>query len=189
MLAALYPKEAPMRFSLPEATAMLARTPGLLDAQLRDLPDPWLRGNEGPDTWSPYDVIGHLAHGERADWIPRARLILEQGEARPFDPFDRFAQFRESAGKSIGVLLDEFAALRRQSLATLAGWKLGEAELAKTGTHPQFGRVTLEQLLATWVAHDLDHVAQIARVLAKQYDREVGPWKAYLRVLTDRVTP
>jgi len=154
---------------------------------VRDLPPEWLEGDEGPETWSPYVVIGHLVHGERADWMARARIILEHGEARAFDPFDRFAQFKESEGKSIGELLDEFAALRAENLRALEALKLDPARLAATGTHPHFGRVTLEQLLATWVAHDMDHVSQIARVMAKQYDAAVGPWKEYLGVLHDRV--
>ena len=176
-----------MTFDLDQAMAQLARTPRVLDAMVRELPEAWLRGAEGPETWSPYDVIGHLLHGERTDWLTRARIIREQGEARPFDPFDRFAQFRESAGRSIGELLDAFAAARTENLRVLASWRLAPADLARTGTHPSFGRVTLEQLLATWVAHDLDHITQIARVMAKQYDAEVGPWKVYLGVLGDRV--
>lgn len=175
-----------MEFSLTGALAILERTPLALETLLRDLPRPWVQGNEGPETWSPYDVIGHLIHGERTDWIARARIILEQGESRPFDKFDRFAQFRESQGRSLEELLATFRVERTKSLETLRGWKLGPEELKKTGTHPALGRVTLEQLLATWVAHDLDHIGQIARVMAKQYDREVGPWKAFLRILTDR---
>ena len=176
-----------MRFSIEDAIALLSRTPSVLDRLLRDIPANWLGGNEGPETWSPYDVVGHLIHGEHTDWMARARIILEQGEARAFDRFDRVAMFRESQGKSIGQLLDEFAAQRAKNLRALAGMKLDSERLAKTGTHPALGRVTLEQLLATWVAHDLDHIAQIARVMAKQYDAAVGPWKEYLSVLTDRV--
>ena len=151
------------------------------------MPRDWIANNEGPETWSPYDVIGHLIHGERADWIPRARIILESGESRPFDPFDRLAQFEESKGKTLEELLETFSALRAENLATLREMKLGAAELAKTGAHPAFGRVTLKELLATWVTHDLDHIAQIARTMAKQYTCEVGPWAAYLRILHDRV--
>jgi hypothetical protein len=176
-----------MQFSIEETIALLSRTPAVLDRLLRDLPEDWLKGNEGPETWSPYDVVGHLIHGERTDWIPRARIILEHGESRPFDPFDRVAMFRESQGKSIAQLLDEFAALRAKNLRALETMRLDSERLAKTGTHPGLGRVTLEQLLATWITHDLDHIAQIARVMAKQYDTAVGPWKEYLRVLTDRV--
>jgi DinB superfamily len=175
-----------MRFSLEDAIAVLSRTPSVLDRLVRDLPAELLIGNEGPETWSPYDVVGHLIHGERTDWMARARRILEQGETQPFDPFDRFAQFQESQGKSIGQLLDEFAALRAENLCALEALELGPESLRKTGMHPALGRVTLEQLLATWVAHDMDHVAQIARVIAKQYDAGVGPWKEYLSVLSDR---
>jgi hypothetical protein len=127
--------------------------------------------------------VGHLIHGERTDWIPRARIILEQGSDRRFTPYDRFAQFRESEGKSLGDLLDEFTQLRAENLAVLGGWHLTDAQLALTGEHPEFGTVTLRQLLATWVGHDLGHVAQIARVMAKQYREAIGPWRAYLPIM------
>lgn len=153
---------------------------------LHDLPEPWLKSNEGGNTWSPFDVVGHLIHAERADWIPRASIILEHGESRPFDPFDRFAQFEESKGKTMAELLKTFAELRQGSLEALAQMRLTEEQLALAGTHPAFGRVTLGQLLATWVVHDLDHIGQIARVLAKQYTHEVGPWIEYLSILRDR---
>ena len=143
----------------------------------------WTEANEGPDTWSPYVVVGHLIHGERTDWIPRAQIILAQSTDRRFTPFDRFAQFRESEGKSLSELLEEFARLRASNLTTLVGWQLTDAQLALEGEHPELGTVTLRQLLATWVAHDLGHIAQIARVMAKQYREEVGPWRAYLPVL------
>ena len=172
-----------MDFDLPTAVAVLRRTPGTLGALLDGLPPQWTDATEGPDTWSPYDILGHLVHGERADWIPRARIILAQGEDRRFQPFDRLAQFRESEGKSLADLLDEFTRLRAQSLETLAGWRLTEEQLALEGEHPAFGRVTLRQLFATWVAHDLGHIAQTARVMAKQYRDAVGPWRAYLPVL------
>jgi hypothetical protein len=174
-------------FDLANAVAVLARTPATMTTLLRDLPSPWTDGDEGPETWSPTVVIGHLNHGERTDWIPRARMILEQGEAQAFEPFDRVAQFTESRGKTLGTLLDEFAELRTANLRTLADWNLSPGDLARTGTHPEFGRVTLAQLLATWVVHDLDHMVQIARVMAKQLDVAVGPWKAYLSVLGDRI--
>jgi hypothetical protein len=177
-----------MQFNLDEAIAVLERTPNVLQAWLNDLPTAWTANNEGPETWSPFDVLGHLNHCERADWIPRARLILKHGETRPFEPFDRFAQFNESAGKSLNELLTEFVALRAQNLQTLRAWQLSAADLEKTGTHPAFGRVSLRALLATWVAHDLDHVAQIARVMAKQYKPEVGPWIEYLRIMQDRTS-
>jgi hypothetical protein len=172
-----------MDFDLTTGIAVLEQTPHALRALLAGLPPAWIDANEGPETWSPYDIVGHLVHGERADWIPRARIILDQGPRRRFEPFDRLAQFRESQGKSLGDLLDEFARLRAESLATLAGWRLTEAQLALEGEHPEFGPVTLRQLLATWVAHDLGHVAQTARVMAKQYREAVGPWRAYLPVM------
>jgi hypothetical protein len=169
-----------------EASALLARTPGTLDAWLRDLPECWLVAHEGGDTWSPTDIVGHLLHGERADWMPRIRRILDDGDAVAFDPFDRFAQFRECAGRSVPDLLDEFAVLRRANLRELAALQLDEAALDRPGLHPGLGSVTLRQLLATWVAHDLDHVTQIARVMAMQYAGQVGPWRAYLRVISGR---
>lgn len=172
-------------FDLLEAIAILERTPASLGALLSGLPDRWVTATEGPGTWSPYDVIGHLIHGERADWIPRARHILA-GERRPFDPFDREAQFTESQGKSLAELLATFADLRRENLAILRAMNLTPADLDRTGQHPAFGEVTLGQLLATWVVHDLDHVVQIARTMAKGYREAVGPWTAYLSVLHDR---
>ena len=172
-----------MEFDLQNGIAVLERTPRTLDAMLRGLDSAWTDATEGPETWSPWVIIGHLVRGERADWIPRATIILAQGEDRRFTPFDRFAQFRESEGKSLGALLDEFAQIRAENLATLAAWRLTDAQLALEGIHPQFGAVTLRQLLSTWVAHDLGHIAQIARVMAKQYREAVGPWRAYLPVL------
>ena len=171
------------RFDMQEATAILSRTPAILDAMLRDLPDGWITAHEGGETWSPFDVIGHLVHGERTDWMGRTRMILEHGEARAFDSFDRLAQFRESRGQSLASLLDEFARLRRQNLDGLAAMQLTTADLDRRGRHPAFGAVTLRQLLATWVAHDCDHIVQISRVLARQYSDEVGPWRAYLRII------
>jgi hypothetical protein len=170
-------------FALADAVTLLTRTPATLDALLRDLPDDWVAANEGGDTWSPFDVIGHLIHGERTDWMPRARIILEHGEARTFDAFDRLAQFTEAEGRTLATLLNEFATLRRQSLRELEALHLTATDLDRRGRHPAFGVVTLRQLLATWVAHDLDHVMQIARVLARQYSDEVGPWRAYLRII------
>jgi hypothetical protein len=172
-----------MELVLPSGTAVLERTPHTLRAMLAGLPPVWTDSTEGPETWSPYVIVGHLIHGERTDWIPRAQLILTQGPDRRFTPLDRFAQFRESRGKSLDELLDEFARLRAGNLATLAGWRLTDAQLALEGEHPEFGPVTLRQLLATWVAHDLGHVAQTARVMAKQYREAVGPWRAYLPVM------
>lgn len=172
-----------MIFKLPDAIAVLERTPSAFRALLGGLPDHWIVGNEGPDTFSPFDNLGHLVYGERTNWIPRARMILADGPDRQFEPFDRSAQVRESQGKNIADLLDEFAGLREKNLATLRGWNLSDRELALEGQHPEFGPVTLRQLLATWVAHDLGHIAQTTRVMAKQYREAVGPWRAYLPVL------
>jgi hypothetical protein len=176
-----------MPFDLQSAIVVLERTPSALSALLGGLPDEWTRATEGPNTWSPYDVVGHLIHGERTDWIPRARIILDHGATRPFEPFDRAAMFRESAGKSLSGLLAEFAELRRANLETLNGRGLTDRELELEGRHPELGSVTLRQLLATWVVHDLGHIAQISRVMAKQYSAEVGPWRAYLTVINDRI--
>jgi DinB family protein len=175
-----------MKFELDEAMSMLSRTPATLKAMLSGLPRNWVENNEGPETWSPFDVIGHLIHGERTDWIQRAKIIMEHGEARAFDPFDRFAQFEESKGKTLGELLEDFAALRERNLATLREMKVGAVDFEKTGRHPALGIVTLKELLATWVTHDLDHIAQVARTMAKQYATEVGPWQAYITILHDR---
>jgi hypothetical protein len=169
-----------------EATAILARTPATLDALLRGLPDGWIAANEGAETWSPFDVIGHLIHGERTDWVARARIILDHGEAQPFVAFDRFAQFAKSEGRTLASLLNEFAAARQASLRELAALGVTVADLDRRGRHPQLGVVTLRQLLATWVAHDLDHVMQVSRVLARQYADEVGPWQAYLRIISGK---
>ena len=173
-----------MEYSLTQATAILERTPAVLAAALDGLSDEWLHAREGPDTFSPFDVVGHLVHGERTDWIPRVRLILERGESVAFEPFDRFAMRRISAGRTIGELLDELATLRRSNLQVLAGCSLAPSDLDRRGRHPELGAVTLRQLLSTWVVHDLSHVAQVARVLAKQYSTEVGPWVAYHPILT-----
>ncbi len=171
------------RFQLAEAMEILSRTGATLRAMLGELSEPWLECDEGPDTWSPRDIIAHLIQGEQEDWIPRARVILEQGEARAFYPFDRFA-FREWVGDwTTAELLDEFDKLRKQNLEALTGFGLSDAQLALKGTHPAFGPVTLGQLIATWTVHDLSHIHQISRVLAKRYDGDVGPWKEYLGVL------
>lgn len=172
-----------MQFDLKEAIEVLERTPGVMREMLSGLSPSWIEGNEGPDTWSPYVIVGHMIHGERADWIPRAKLILAQGTDPRFTPFDRFAQFRESEGKSLDELLAELARLRSENLSTLRDWNLREAQLRLEGEHPEFGAVTLRQLLSTWAAHDLGHIAQTARVMAKQYRDEVGPWRAYLPVM------
>lgn len=172
-------------FNLDDAVAILERKPATLNALLAGLPDRWVRATEGEGKWSPYDVIGHLIHGDRTDWIPRARHILA-GERRPFEPFDRTAQFAESQGKSVGELLATFAELRRENVAALVSMNLTAGDLSRTGQHPELGEVRLGQLLATWVVHDLDHVGQIARTMAKVYADAVGPWSAYLSILQDR---
>ena len=166
-----------------DGVAVLARTPATLDALLRGLPQAWIAAHEGPETWSPFDVMGHLIHGEQTDWLPRVRIILEHGQTQAFPAFDRFAQFTASQGRTLESLLDEFASLRQASLAALARLNLSTLDLDRRGQHPALGIVTLRQLLATWVAHDLDHLVQISRVLARQYADEVGPWRAYLRVI------
>lgn len=166
-----------------ECLSVLTRTPATLDTMLRDLPEAWITATEGPGTWSPYVVIGHLIHGEKVDWMSRLHTILEYGEARPFDPFDREAQFRDSQGKPLAGLLDEFSVLRRENLSRLRALNLRPEQLALRGTHPTFGQVTLRQLLATWTAHDLAHTVQISRVMAKRYKQEVGPWAEFLSVM------
>jgi hypothetical protein len=176
-------------FSLPDATAVLTRTPATLNALLRGLPSIWVQcnegRNEGKDTWSAFDIVGHLIIGERTDWMPRVQMILEYGEARAFDPFDRFAQSKENQGKSLEIdqLLDEFARLRQENLAALRSLNLQPEDLARRGRHPALGVVTLSQLLATWATHDLTHLHQLSRVMAYQYRDAVGPWSAYLGVL------
>ena len=172
-----------MDLSPADAVAVLERTPLALRGMLEGLPDAWLLASEGPDTFSPRDVIGHLIHGEETDWIPRMRIILEHGEAVPFTPFDRFAFRTASAGHSTSALLERFGALRRESLRALGALRLDAAALARTGTHPGLGRVTLGQLLAAWVVHDLGHVKQVARTMASQYREAVGPWREYLTIL------
>jgi len=172
-----------MDFDLSNGIAVLERTPATLRAMLSDLPSKWIDATEGPDTWSPYDIIGHLIHGERTDWIPRARIILAQGSERRFTPFNRVAMFEQSKGKSLGDLLDEFQELRTENLRILNEWEIKDEQLGLEGEHPELGTVTLRQLLATWVGHDLGHIAQTARVMAKQYREAVGPWRAYLPVM------
>jgi len=162
---------------------LLARTPPALDALLRGLPDGWTMRNEGARTWSAYDVIGHLIHGELTDWIPRAKMILQFGDKKPFEPFDRFAQERDSRGKSLPQLLDDFARLRRENLRELRAMQLSGSDLARRGRHPALGPVTMSQLLAAWAAHDLTHLHQISRVMAHQYREAVGPWSGYMGVM------
>ncbi|CCH55753.1 hypothetical protein BN8_05038 [Fibrisoma limi BUZ 3] len=172
-----------MTFSLDRSIELLERTPNVFKIMLLGLSADWTATNEGGDTWSPYDVLGHLIHGERTDWIPRAEVILAENADKTFTPFDRFAQFEESMGKSLAQLLDEFAAVRSQNLDRLRAFNLTDQDLDKKGVHPALGEVTLSQLLATWVVHDLNHIAQISRVMAYQYKNEVGPWIEYLRIL------
>ncbi len=169
-------------FRLAEAVAVLTRTPATLNALLRGLPDIWVSGNEGKDTWNAFVILGHLIVGERTDWMPRVRIILENGETRPFDPFDRFAQ-KESQDKSLDQLLDDFARLRKENLAALQALNLQPEDLTRRGRHPALGVVTLSELLATWAVHDLTHVHQLSRVMAHQYRDAVGPWSVYLGVL------
>lgn len=173
----------PTPLNLDEATAVLARTPWVLSALLDELPDPWIEADEGADSWSPFDVVGHLIHGEKTDWLPRARVLLEHGEDRPFEPFDRFAMLEASRGKTLAEQLAEFAELRQRNLEELAALELTEEDLDRRGVHPELGTVTLEQLLATWVVHDLGHLAQVARVMAKRCSTSVGPWREYLPIL------
>ena len=172
-----------MSFDLPETLDILTRTPAVVATLLRGTSSSWHAINEGHDTWSASDVVGHLIHGEETDWVPRARIILEHGEAQPFEPFDRFAQFRRFAGWSLEQLLDRFAELRHTNLEIVRDWRLTDAQLALPGRHPELGSVNLRQLLATWAVHDLNHIAQISRVMAKRYTQEVGAWRAYLSIL------
>ncbi len=166
-----------------ETIALLTRTPATLNALLRGLPDSWTRRNEGNDTWTPYDIIGHLSQAERNDWMPRVRHILAHGDSQPFPPFNRFTQMQEPQSKSLEQLLDEFASLRTESLASLQALNLQPEDLIRPGKHPSLGAVTLSQLLTTWAVHDLTHLHQISRVMAHQYRDAVGPWSAYLGVL------
>jgi uncharacterized damage-inducible protein DinB len=175
-----------MDFSFADALPLLRNTPSLLRAWLQDLPDAWITANEGAGTWSPFDIVGHLIHGERTDWMDRVDILLSHGESRPFTPFDRFAQFEASRGKSLRQLLDTFAELRTANLMRLESLELSAEDLCRRGYHPELGRVTLGQLLATWVAHDLNHIGQIARVMGRQYTDAVGPWVEYLPMLTRR---
>ena len=172
-----------MQHNLQGTLALLEHTPAALNALLRDLPETWTLRNEGESTWSAFDIVGHLIHGERTDWMPRAKRILEFGESKPFEAFDRLGQERESQGKTLPELLDEFARLRAENLRELRALRLRPEDLARRGKHPALGAVTLSQLLATWVAHDLTHLHQLSRVMAYQYREAVGPWSAYLGVL------
>ena len=172
-----------MKIELADIIDLLNRTPRALKELLHGLPKTWTESNEGESTWSPFDVIGHLIHGERVNWIPRAKMILEFGERKVFEPFDRFAQFDASQGKTITTLLEEFESIRQENICTLKDMNLTLEDLQKFGHHPEFGRVTLGELLSTWAAHDLDHLVQISRTLAKGYQQAVGPWRAFLSVM------
>ncbi|HSP06368.1 MAG TPA: DinB family protein [Acidobacteriota bacterium] len=176
-----------MKFELGDAIPVLERTPQVLRALLTGLPAAWLRGTEGKETWSAYQILGHLIHGEKTDWIPRTRMILEHGESRTFVPFDRTAMLKQPQDLPLAEMLDEFDSLRTANIKILKGLKLDEQQIGRKGRHPDFGPVTLEQLITTWVVHDLGHLAQITRVMAKQYTDEVGPWRAFLPVLDTRL--
>ena len=172
-----------MKQDLQLTIALLERTPKTLDALLRDLPEPWSRANEGGDSWNAFDIVSHLLHGERTDWIPRVARILEYGESKTFSPFDRNGDVHEGEGKSMAQVLDEFAQLRAESIEKLRALKLQPEDIESKGVHPVFGTVTLSQLLATWAMHDMTHLHQLSRVLAYQYRDAVGPWTAYLGVM------
>ena len=172
-----------MEQNLENTISLLARTPATLNALLRDLPDAWTLRNEGENTWSAFDVVGHLIHADRTDWMTRAKTVMQFGPAQPFPPFDRWGHIRESQGKSLGELLDDFARLRSENLHELRSLKLEPQDLERCGQHPALGSVTLSELLATWAAHDLTHLHQISRILAGQYRQAVGPWSVYLGVL------
>lgn len=172
-----------MNFNLDKCIEILTRTPAVLDSLLGGLSEEWIHNNEGEATWSPFDIVGHLIHGDKTDWIPRMEVILSDDPYKKFEPFDRFAQFEACKGKNIRQLLDEFKVLRKENIGILKSKNIDGQDLIKTGIHPEFGEVKLEQLLATWTAHDLSHIAQITRVMARQYTREVGPWKHYLPIL------
>jgi DinB family protein len=174
-----------MKFNLENSIDVLRRTPAALDALLAALPEPLARSNEGPETFSPFDVVGHLIDGEETDWMTRARIILSDAADKTFTPYDRFRHSKRNKGRTLASLLEEFARLRGANLSELESWRLTDAQLDLTGTHPTFGPVTLRELLAAWVVHDLGHIAQIARVMAKQYRNEVGPWTPFMPVLTD----
>ena len=172
-----------MEHDLQQTMALLTRTPAALDALLRGLPETWTMRSEGEDTWSVFDVVGHLIDGERVNWIPRARMILESGESRTFEPFDRLGHVREGRGKTLEQLLDEFTRLRQENVGELSALNLRREDLERRGRHPAFGVVSLSELLATWATHDLTHLHQVSRIMAHQYRESVGPWSAYLGVL------
>jgi hypothetical protein len=172
-----------MKFETNKSLQILEKTPSVLKALLENIDEDWVMNNEGPETFSPYDVVGHLIHGEKTDWIPRAKIILEHGVSRPFEPYDRFAQFEESKGKTLKQLLDKFELLRKQNIQWLQSLNVSNKDFEKKGMHPSLGEVSLKNLLSTWVVHDLTHIAQITRVMAKQYKEEMGPWQEFFRIL------
>ena len=172
-----------MKYNLEKTIPILAKTPIVIKSLLEDCDQEWIMNNEGAESWSPYDVVGHLIHNEKTDWIPRAKIILFGEEPKKFEPFDRFAQFEDSKGRSLQELLNEFERRRKENLIILNGFQLTEKKLDLEGIHPEFGQVSLRQLLAAWLAHDLGHIVQISRVMAKQYKDEVGPWMNYMKVL------
>lgn len=172
-----------MGYQITDAVAILDRTPSVLRAMLVGLSDRWVLSNYGEKTFSPFDVVGHLIHGERTDWMVRAKFILKHGDSKPFEPFDRYAMYEASAGQSIDELLDTFESLRRENIAALEALELTVEQLSLRGRHPELGPVTMEALLAMWVVHDLNHIAQIAKAMAFQYRDNVGPWLAYASIL------
>ena len=172
-----------IEFSIEKSIAILERTPFVIEMLLRGLPDDWTMNNEGDSTWTPFDIVGHFIHGEKTDWIPRMKIILSDGSNKTFEPFDRFAQLKESEGKTLSDLMIEFKLRRKTNMEILRSMNITEEKLQRTGIHPAFGTVTLQELLAAWTAHDLDHIGQIVRVMASQYKKEVGPWIEFLRIL------
>ncbi len=172
-----------MEYQLDQAIEVLERTPKVMQALLSGISKEWSSQNEGPDTWSPYDVVGHLVHGEKTDWMPRLEIVLGTSERTTFEPYDRFAQFEMSKGKSLATLLSEFETLRKENLNTLRSKNLSEKDLTRTAIHPSLGTITLKNMLAAWVVHDLGHIAQVSRVMAKQYKDEIGPWTKYLTIV------
>ncbi len=171
-----------MRFDLAQSVLLLEKTPAVLRTLLSDLPQEWISSDEGSATWSPFDILGHLIHGEETDWIPRTKIILDRS-MKPFEPFDRFAQDEQSKGKTLVQLMDTFTLLRENNVAELKSLEISEADLELTGIHPELGEVTLKNLLATWTAHDLSHLSQITRVMAKQYRHEIGVWTKYMKIM------
>ncbi len=172
-----------MNYTIPQAIEILQRTPAVLQALLGGLSDDWVMQNEGPETFSPYDVVGHLIEGEKTDWTARIKIILQYGDAKPFERWNRFAQYENSKGKNLQLLLDEFAAVRKENIIWFTSLNLTESDFEKKGMHPVLGSVTLKNLLSTWVVHDLTHIAQVTRVMAKQYKTEMGPWPEFFRIL------